>query len=224
MDRSFSLQALAFRGEEIEPPRACGVSLLLLFRWSQAPSASMHSLVWNGGLEGHQIQLVLYRAVCFLFQFFVREQWEEGRSFSLQALAFRGEEIELPRACGVSLLLLFRWSQAPFASMHSLVLDMGLEGEGLHHDILLIVLRMVLSVPILSKGGVGRGPFLFAAGACFPRGGRRASSCLGGLASPSIPLESIVFQFTLLVLNLGVEGEWISSSCLCIGEGAAFLV
>jgi hypothetical protein len=45
------------------------------------------------------------------------------RSFSLQALAFRGEEIELPRACGVSLLLLFCWSQAPFASMHSLVLD-----------------------------------------------------------------------------------------------------
>jgi len=100
----------------------------------------------------------------------------------------------------------------------------GIGGGGLHHDILLIVLRMVLSVPILSKGAVGRGPFLFAAGACFPRGGRRASSCLGGLASPSIPLESIVFQFTLLVLNLGVEGEWISSSCLCIGEGAAFLV
>ncbi|KQU62874.1 hypothetical protein ASG66_00200 [Bacillus sp. Leaf406] len=52
MDRSFSLQALAFRGEEIEPPRACGVSLLLLFRWSQAPSASMHSLVLNTGMEG----------------------------------------------------------------------------------------------------------------------------------------------------------------------------
>ncbi|WP_142245826.1 hypothetical protein [Rossellomorea marisflavi] len=29
-DLSFPLQALAFRGEEIEPPRACGVSLLLL--------------------------------------------------------------------------------------------------------------------------------------------------------------------------------------------------
>ncbi|KQU62875.1 hypothetical protein ASG66_00205 [Bacillus sp. Leaf406] len=147
---------------------------------------------------------------------------EYGPFISLQALAFRGEGVEPPRACGVSPLLLFRWSEAPSASIHSLVLDMGLEGEGLHHDILLIVLRMVLSVPILSKGAVGRGPFLFAAGACFPRGGRRASSCLGGLASPSIPLESSVFQFTLLVLNLGVEGEWISSSCLCIGEGVGY--
>ena len=68
------------------------------------------------------------------------------RSFSLQVLAFRGEGVEPPRACGVSPLLLFRWSQAPFAAMHS------------------------------------------------------------------------------LVLNVGVEGEWISSSCLCIGEDAAFLV
>ncbi len=47
MDRSFSLQVLTFRGEGVEPPRACGVSPLLLFRWSQAPSASMHSLVLN---------------------------------------------------------------------------------------------------------------------------------------------------------------------------------
>ncbi|MGX1266226.1 hypothetical protein RKD55_004030 [Rossellomorea marisflavi] len=61
-------------------------------------------------------------------------------------------------------------SQAPSAAMHSLVLDMGLEGEGLHHDILLIVLRMVLSIPILSKGAGRWGLFLFAAGACFPRG------------------------------------------------------
>ncbi len=69
MDRSFSLQTLAFRGEEIESPRACGVSLLLLFRWSQAPSASIHSLVLNVGLEGglHRILRVVF---------------EDGASFS----------------------------------------------------------------------------------------------------------------------------------------------
>ena len=131
----------------------------------------MHSLVWNGGLEGHQIQLVLYRAVCFLFQFFVREQWEEGRSFSLQALAFHGEEIEPPPIPLESSAFRFN---ALFGS------ECGIGGGGLHHDILLIVLRMVLSIPILSKGGVGRGPFLFAAGACFPAGRRSRPLVPGG--------------------------------------------
>ncbi|MBV6685796.1 hypothetical protein KV679_19075 [Bacillus sp. JRC01] len=42
-DRSFALQVLAFRGEHVEPPRACGVSIILLFRRSQAPSAPLHS-------------------------------------------------------------------------------------------------------------------------------------------------------------------------------------
>ncbi len=58
--------------------------------------------------------------------------------------------------------------------------ECGIGGGGLHHDILLIVLRMVLSIPILSKGGVGRGPFLFAAGACFPAGRRSRPLVPGG--------------------------------------------
>ncbi|VXC47988.1 hypothetical protein BACI349Y_750119 [Bacillus sp. 349Y] len=43
--RSFALQGFAFRGEHVEPPRACGVSIIPLFRRSQIPSASIYSVV-----------------------------------------------------------------------------------------------------------------------------------------------------------------------------------
>ena len=43
--RSFALQGFAFRGEHVEPPRACGVSIIPLFRRSQIPSAPIHSVV-----------------------------------------------------------------------------------------------------------------------------------------------------------------------------------
>ncbi|WP_347321271.1 hypothetical protein [Rossellomorea sp. RS05] len=43
--RSLSLQGFAFRGEQVEPPRACGVSIIPLFRRSQIPSASVHSVM-----------------------------------------------------------------------------------------------------------------------------------------------------------------------------------
>ncbi len=43
--RSLALQGFAFRGEQVEPPRACGVSIILLFRRSQIPSASVHSVM-----------------------------------------------------------------------------------------------------------------------------------------------------------------------------------
>lgn len=49
--RAFSLRWAAFRGEGAEPPRACGVSPLLLFRRSQPTSAARHSVQVMGVLE-----------------------------------------------------------------------------------------------------------------------------------------------------------------------------
>ncbi|WP_222864126.1 hypothetical protein, partial [Rossellomorea marisflavi] len=48
---AFPLRVAAFRGEGVEPPRACGVSPLLLFRRSQPTSAARHSVQVMGVLE-----------------------------------------------------------------------------------------------------------------------------------------------------------------------------
>jgi hypothetical protein len=55
-DRSFSLQALAFRGEEVEPPRRIclrGLDFSSIYRRTQVPSATIHSVLLNSGYRGN---------------------------------------------------------------------------------------------------------------------------------------------------------------------------
>ncbi|KMK92929.1 hypothetical protein VL03_15390 [Rossellomorea marisflavi] len=81
--RAFPLRWTAFRGEGVEPPRACGVSPLLLFRRSQPTSAARHSVQVMGVLE------FLIGMYPFLPLFFGKGMvlWK-GLAFPLRVAAF----------------------------------------------------------------------------------------------------------------------------------------
>ena len=129
--------------------------------------------------------------------------------FRCRRLLSCGKGVKPPRACGVLPLLLFRWSQAPFAAIHSLVGDwvrfhfsaqlsepLGLSGRQ-------SPLPKPVSFMIVC---FGMGPFLFAADACFPVGRELSLLVPAGSHHPPIPQESSAFRFNpLFGSGLGIK-------------------